>query len=230
MDNRRIRKNKLPDNILSKRNLPLKPDPIELYGKYIKLLPLDIRRDSYELFMVSNGSEIQRPNKYIEAYSHDEKIWKLTMQNPFETLNDFTNYLQYQKDLVDSRLFCIFDAVYNYQIGIVAYRFNAPEHLRIEIGSIFLSPIAQSTKAATEALYLLLKHAFALGYRRILWSALIHNVRSYRFGSKAGFSFEFTQKNFFVLKGRVWDAAVLKILDFEWPEIKKKLEELLYSD
>ena len=68
------RKKKLSDSILSNRNLPVKPDPIELYGKYVKILPLDIDRDGFELFMISNGSSIQRPNKFIKEYNSNELI------------------------------------------------------------------------------------------------------------------------------------------------------------
>ena len=70
----RVPKNKLPDNVLSKRNLPLKPNPVELYGKYIKILPLDIERDGHQLFMISNGSAIQRENKSIGEYDSEELI------------------------------------------------------------------------------------------------------------------------------------------------------------
>ena len=74
MNKRMGHKNKLPDKVLSNRNLPVKPDPIELYGKYIKILPLNIKRDAYQLFMVSNGSAIQRPNKLVEEYDREELI------------------------------------------------------------------------------------------------------------------------------------------------------------
>ena len=66
--------NKLPESILLKRSIPIKPEPIELYGRYIKLLPLDVNRDSEQLFMVSNGLEIQRSNKYIREYDSNELI------------------------------------------------------------------------------------------------------------------------------------------------------------
>ena len=74
MINQREHKRKLSDNILFKRSLPVKPDPIELYGKYIKILPLDIERDAYQLFMISNGSAIQRENKSIGEYDCNELI------------------------------------------------------------------------------------------------------------------------------------------------------------
>ena len=67
-------KHKLDDCILSKRNLPLKSDIRDFYGKYITILPLDIKRDSEMLFLMSNGSPIQRLDKVIEEYDPNELI------------------------------------------------------------------------------------------------------------------------------------------------------------
>jgi len=39
----------------------------------------------------------------------------------------------------------------------------------IEVGHINYSPLLQRTPAATEAMYLMMKHAFDLGYRRYEW-------------------------------------------------------------
>ena len=225
--NKRLR-GELAENVLSRRNLPVKPDPIELYGKYIKILPLDINRDSEQLFQISNGSPIQRPNKSIEAYDSNELIWKYVSIGPFENLSDFIDYLQRLKDTEDVRFFCIFDAIENYQIGVVAYRNNKPENLAIEIGYIWLSPIAQRTKAATEMCYLLLNNAFNLGYRRVEWLFFSQNSRSYNLAIKVGFVFEFAKKNYCIYKNRQWHLAFLRMLDHEWPERKKQLEKILY--
>ena len=127
------RRNRLPEEILSKRNLPLKPEPIELVGSFIKIRPLDIERDSKELYMISNGSPICRHGKSTESYDPNELIWKWTANRPFQNLNDFTEYLRHTMDMANTRLFTIFDAVEDYQIGVCGYRMNNPEHLRISI-------------------------------------------------------------------------------------------------
>ena len=105
-----------------------------------------------------------------------------------------------------------------------------PEHLKIDIGYTWLSPIAQRTKAATELCYLLLNHAFELGYRRVQWAFFIQNFRSNKLATRVGFSFEFIQKKYCVFKDRGWELTYLKLLDFEWPKRKKKLEEALYHN
>ena len=107
--------------------------------------------------------------------------------------------------------------------------FNSPENLRIEIGNIWLSPIAQGTHAAKEVCYLLLNHVFKLGYRRVDWVLYKENIRSYKLAIKVGFSFEFIEKNADIAQGRGYDYAWFRVLDFEWPEKKKNLKELLYT-
>ena len=224
MSIKRIPKVQLPEDVLSKRNLPLKPDPLEFFGRYIKVLPIDIERDSKDLYEISNGSAFTRYGKSVEAYEPNDTIWRFTGQRPPTNLRDFTNYLKDVKDLPDAQFFCIFDAIDNYQIGVCAYRNNEPEHLKMDIGFVWLSPIAQGTMAATEMGFLLLNHIFELGYRRAHWALFIENIRSWKLATKIGFSFEFIQKKFSVCKNRSWNLTYLKILDHEWPESKRKLQ------
>ena len=222
-------KEKLLVGVLSKRSLPIKPESIELYGKYIKLLPLDITRDSEELFIVSNGQAIQRKNKSIEEYDSNERIWKYLSDGPFTHINDLINSLEGKRDSFDLRLFCVFDAIENYQIGIALYRDSSSTNLTIEIG-LWLSPIAQGTKAATEICYLLIGHAFSIGYRRIQWVVTQQNIRSFNLAIKVGFAVEFLKQKYFIMKNKEWNVFFLRILDFEWPTKKQQLEDILYNN
>jgi RimJ/RimL family protein N-acetyltransferase len=55
-------------------------------------------------------------------------------------------------------------------IGQASYLRIEPEHGVIEIGHIALGPALQRTPGATEAIFLLARHAFDdLGYRRLEW-------------------------------------------------------------
>ena len=223
------RKEKLPECILSRRSLSIKPETAELYGKYIKILPLDTNRDSESLFMISNGSLIQRSNKIIEEYDNNELIWKYLSHGPFSNINEFIKYLEKKEGKSSSRSFCVFDAFENYQIGIAGYREISSEHLKLDL-SIWLSPIAQGTKTATEMCFLLFDQAFKIGYRRVQWGLLVQNIRSYKLATRVGLEPEFVQQKCGIWKDRGWNAMWLRILDAEWPEKKKKLEELLYSN
>ncbi|HLV37504.1 MAG TPA: GNAT family protein, partial [Spirillospora sp.] len=102
-----------------------------------------------------------------------------------------------------------------------------PQHLKVELGNIWYSPIAQRTGANTEAIYLMLEHAFGLGYRRIEWKCDALNERSRRAALHLGFQFEGIQEYHYIVKGRSRDTAWFRMLDREWPDVRQRLEALL---
>jgi RimJ/RimL family protein N-acetyltransferase len=104
---------------------------------------------------------------------------------------------------------------------------NSPENLKIELGGIWYSPLVQGTHANTEATYLMLGHAFALGYRRVEWKCNDRNYRSRRAALRMGFQFEGIQEAHFIVKGRNRDTAWFRILDHEWVAVKMQLERML---
>ena len=53
-----------------------------------------------------------------------------------------------------------------------------PKNGTIEVGNINYSPLLQRKPAATEAMYLMMKRAFDLGYRRYEWKCDSHNAPS----------------------------------------------------
>jgi RimJ/RimL family protein N-acetyltransferase len=115
------------------------------------------------------------------------------------------------------------------QVGVLNYMNNFPEHLKIELGSIWYSPLVQRTNANLEATYLTLKHAFELGYRRLEWKCNALNERSRRAALRMGFQFEGIQEAHMIIKGRNRDTAWYRLLDGEWAQVKPHLEGMLYS-
>jgi RimJ/RimL family protein N-acetyltransferase len=105
---------------------------------------------------------------------------------------------------------------------------NSPEHLKIELGGIWYSPIVQRTAANTEATYLMLNHAFGLGYRRVEWKCNALNERSRRAALRMGFQFEGIQESHMIMKGRNRDTAWFRILVHEWSAVEAHLRALLY--
>jgi hypothetical protein len=75
----------LPEEILQRRTMPLKPDAINLYGKIVYLQPLDLNRDSEVLFHRLNGSSIQLASKSYPAYNADLLVWKCLGFDPSST-------------------------------------------------------------------------------------------------------------------------------------------------
>jgi hypothetical protein len=103
-----------------------------------------------------------------------------------------------------------------------------PEHGRIELGHIWFSPALKRTPAATEAIYLLSKHAFEnLGYRRLEWKCNALNANSYNAALRFGFEFEGVFHNHMVVKGRNRDSAYFAITGSRWPAVSEAFERWL---
>lgn len=76
-------------------------------------------------------------------------------------------------------------------VGQMSYLNIVPSHRRIEIGSIIFGSQLKQTCAATEAFYLIIKHAFEdLGYLRVEWKANHLNKPSLAAAERLGFVFE----------------------------------------
>jgi RimJ/RimL family protein N-acetyltransferase len=216
---------------LDKRTaLPEKPDPVRLSGQYVRLEPLVLKRDAQPLFEMSSGSAIQLGDRSLDAYDSDEWIWRYMFDGPFENREQFVASLEPQINASNGRCLCVFDAATGMQIGVANLMNNFPAHLKIELGGIWYSPIVQKTAVNTEATYLMLKHYFELGYRRVEWKCHSLNERSRRAAMRMGFKFEGIQENHMIVKNCNRDTAWFRILDGEWPEIQKNLELKIYSN
>ena len=90
------------------------------------------------------------------------------------------------------------------------------------------SALLQRRPAATEAMYLMMRHAFdELGYRRYEWKCDSRNAPSLAAALRLGFRLEGTFLHAMVLKGRNRDTTWLSILDSEWPLVRSALEAWL---
>ena len=98
----------------------------------------------------------------------------------------------------------------------------------IEIGHIWFAPTLQKTRAATEAIYLLTRHAFEeLGYRRLEWKCDALNEASMRAARRFGFTYEGTFRQHMIVKGRNRDTAWFALLDRDWPQHRAAFERWL---
>jgi RimJ/RimL family protein N-acetyltransferase len=93
-----------------------------------------------------------------------------------------------------------------------------PAHAAIELGNIWFSPLMQRSRAATEAMFLLMRHAMDdLGYRRLVWKCNALNAPSIAAAHRLGFVPEGLHRAHLVVKGRRRDTAWFSILEEEWP-------------
>ncbi len=99
-----------------------------------------------------------------------------------------------------------------------------PANAAIELGNIWFSPAMQRTRAAREAIFLLLRLAAdELGYRRLVWKCNALNAPSRRAAESLGFTFEGLLRAHYVVKGRRRDTAMFSIVADEWPACRDAL-------
>jgi RimJ/RimL family protein N-acetyltransferase len=112
--------------------------------------------------------------------------------------------------------------------GVASYLRIVREFGVIEIGHIWFGTSMQRTTAATEAIYLMARHAFdGLGYRRLEWKCDALNAASRRAAERFGFTFEGTFRKHMVVKGRNRHSAWYAIIDDDWPAVRAGFERWL---
>lgn len=220
----------LPGELLARSGaLPLKPAPVTLPGRFVRLEPMVVARDAEALFAVANGSPIDLAGRMYPAYDADALIWRYLFQGPFGDLAPFRQYLERAVAAADALCLCVIEQASDQPVGVVNLMSNVPAFLRIELGGIWYSPVVQRTQANLESTYLMLAHCFNLGYRRVEWKCDSQNERSRRAARRMGFLFEGIQDQHMIVKGRNRDTAWFRILDHEWPGVRLHLERLLYG-
>ena len=218
----------LPSPVLDRsKSLPLKPESVILRGEYVSLVPAVAETDAIPLFEASNGSPLTIGSDVGETYDPDERIWQFLFEGPYKTADDFEVGLQKWIDSPNGLCFTVHHNLAGRPVGVVNYMRNHPEHLRVELGGIWYTPAVQRTAVNTEAVYLMLRHAFGLGYRRIEWKCHSEHIRSRNAALRLGFAFEGIQEAHMIWKGQSRDTAWFRMLDSEWPAIRQSLEDRL---
>ena len=220
----------LPDAVLARsQQLPLKPAPTTLTGRFVRLEPLDAARHAAALYAVANGSAIDLAGRTHPAYDADALIWRYLFQAPFPDFAAFERYVTESMGGADRLALCVIEQESGQPVGVVNLMSNVPAHLRIELGGIWYSPVVQRTQANLESTYLMLSHCFGLGYRRVEWKCDSRNERSRRSALRMGFTFEGIQEYHMIVKGQSRDTAWFRILGHEWPAVQARLENMLYG-
>ena len=106
-------------------------------------------------------------------------------------------------------------------MGKAAYLRIAPAQGSIEVGGITYAPVLQKTPAATEAMILMMRWAFAHGYRRYEWKCNALNLASRRAAQRLGFSYEGVFRQHMVVKGANRDTAWFAVTDSDWPALSE---------
>ncbi|MEP6991847.1 MAG: GNAT family protein [bacterium] len=194
------------------------PVHVHLPGRYCRVEPLDVARHADDLYAA-----------YAEA--PDERDWTYLFTNKPTDRAAFGEWVSMVSKVADPLQFAIVDAVSGKALGTAALMRIDPQHGVIEIGGITYSRRLQKHRAGTEAMYLLMRHAFDdLGYRRYEWKCDSRNERSIVAAKRYGFTFEGIFREVIVYKGRNRDTAWFSIIDSEWPGVKAAFERWLSED
>ena len=113
--------------------------------------------------------------------------------------------------------------------GATRYLNIMPNDRGLEVGGTWYGLDFQRTVVNTECKYLLLTHAFkTLGCIRVQIKTDSLNARSQKAIERIGGVKEGVLRNHMVLpNGRIRHSVYYSILDTEWPDVKKRLEEIL---
>jgi RimJ/RimL family protein N-acetyltransferase len=167
----------------------------------------------------------------LHSAGSDPAIWTYMPDGPYESAADLREMLEWAEASEDPLFFTVAGLPGETPLGIASYLRIEPQHGAIEIGHIWFGSPLQRTTAATEAVYLLARHAFDdLGYRRLEWKCNALNAASRSAAERFGFTFEGVFRNHMVLKGRNRDSAWYSIVDDEWPAIRDGFERWLAPD
>lgn len=113
--------------------------------------------------------------------------------------------------------------------GATRYLNIMPSDRGLEVGGTWYGLDFQRTAVNTECKYLLLTHAFeSLGCIRVQIKTDSLNLRSQKAIERIGAVKEGVLRNHMILpNGRVRHSVYYSVLDSEWPDVKKRLEEML---
>lgn len=164
------------------------------------------------------------------AYSTDDAaaLWTYMWTGPFQSKADFMTWMETAIQSHDPLYFAVIDKATGKAAGVAGFLRIDPANGVVEVGSIAFSPALQRTRAATEAMYLMMHRVFAeLGYRRYEWKCDALNAPSRRAAERLGFIFEGIFRQAVVYKGRNRDTAWFSIVDQDWPRIFAALRDWL---
>ena len=124
--------------------------------------------------------------------------------------------------------FATLDAATGAAIGSTRYLAIRPEHRVVEIGWTWLAPSHWGSGANVDAKYLMLRHAFDVGFLRVEFKTDALNERSR--GALAALPARFEgihRRHMLVRGGERRDSAWYAVIDEDWPHVRAALERRL---
>jgi len=191
-----------------------RPSRCILAGRYCSVQPLESSQHGTELFDAN-------------ATDREGRMWTYLSYGPFQSQESYRARLDAMQASDDPRFLAIVAQRTGRAVGVASYLRIDGANGSIEVGHLQFSPLLQRTPAATEAMYLMMKQVFDLGYRRYEWKCDALNAASRRAAERLGFRFEGIFRQATVYKGRNRDTAWYSVIDTEWPAIAAGFEAWL---
>ena len=201
------------------------PPRASMQGQYCRLEPLD---------------RVAHARALWDANAHDVegRNWTYLTHGPYDTFEAYEQWVDRTSRGPDPQFFAVLtpapgsflSALGSWvaiPVGVASFMRITPAQGCIEVGDINFSPLLQRTPAATEAMYLMMRRAFELGYRRYEWKCDALNAPSRRAAQRLGFSYEGAFRQAMVTKGRNRDTAWYACIDREWPVLRAAFEQWL---
>ena len=192
--------------------VPREPRGEVLQGTYAFLEPLAVGAHAEALF---------------QAYLRQDHVWDYMPYGPFSDLTEYQEWMQQTINNDEHLFFAIKNLETGRFEGVASYLRINPAAGSIEVGHINFSPALQQTRAATEAMYLMMRWAFDAGYRRYEWKCNALNKGSRRAAQRLGLSYEGVFRQAAVIKGHNRDTAWFAAIDSEWPLLRDAFNQWL---
>lgn len=159
----------------------VKPPHTALHGRYTSLVPLEPEH-AVSIFKHLGGE-------------HREPLWTYMLTSGFSNLEECAVAVTEWAAREDILYYAVLTAPASdptaEPAALMAYLGIEPVHRRIEIGGVIFGERLQRSRQATEASFLLARHAFEdLGYLRLEWKANKLNGPSLTAAKRLGFTFE----------------------------------------
>ena len=184
------------------------PSRVRIRGVHVELEPLHVRHTE-ELWAAAQGANMS---------------WTYMGYGPFADLAAMGRFVGDFATTHDPMAWAVRPVATGVVSGFLTLMEIQPKNAAIELGHIWFGPALQRTRAATEAMFLLLRLAADdLGYRRLVWKCNALNAPSRRAAQRLGFSYEGTLRSTLVVKGRLRDTAMFSILADEWPARRDRI-------
>lgn len=187
---------------------PERPPRTAMVGRTCRVEPFDSARHVEDLFRAN-------------ALDADGRGWTYLPYGPFAEVAAYRRWVD-ATCLGDDPLFhAVVDPTTGAAVGVASYLRIDPTLGSIEVGHLRFSPLLQRKPAATEAMFLMMKRAFDLGYRRYEWKCDSLNAPSRAAARRLGFSFEGIFRQALVYKRRNRDSAWFSVIDRDWPALER---------